>query len=72
MHRKSLLFLLNFSFYSIFSETETLEKPVSTTAYEKFGGIFFSLYPVYMNKINVIQSFHQEMYVIKESCNFIG
>ena len=43
MHRKSLLFLLNFSFYSIFSETETLEKLVSTTAYEKFGGIFFSL-----------------------------
>ena len=27
---------------------------------------------VYMQKINIIQPFHQEIYVIQESCNLIG
>ena len=57
-----VFFSLYFSFYIIFSDNETLEKPLSTTTYENLAEFFFIfLLSVYMHKINVIQSFHQEI-----------
>ena len=65
---ESLFFSLYSSFYTFFSDTATLEKPLSTAPYGKFGWNFFPLLASpYVQKVNVIESFHEDIYVIKES-----
>lgn len=50
-----------------------LAGPLLIKPYEKFSR-FLSLFwvSVFMQKNNMIQSFHQKVYVTKESCNLIG
>ena len=61
---ENLFYSPYFTFYTIFSDTATLEKSLRTTSYQKFGWIFCLFWlSVYMQKISVIQSFHQNIYV---------
>ena len=49
---ESLFFSLYFSLYTIFSDTATLEKPLSTKPYGKLGWDFFSLLPICLHAKN--------------------
>ena len=66
MHGKSLLIPL-FLILPFFGDIATLERPLSTAPYEipknLLETIFLFRLSVYMQKIYVIWSFHQEIYI---------
>ena len=49
---ENLFYSPYFSFYTIFSDTATLEKSLRTTSYEKFGWIFLPLLAICLHAKN--------------------
>ena len=61
---ENLFYSPYFSFYTIFSDTATLEKSLRTTSYEKFGWIFLPLLAICLHaKIQCDPVIPSEIYV---------
>ena len=72
MHGKSLLFTLFFILSYFQWHYNSWEASVHHTLWKTWLIFFLVWLSVYKQETNAIQSLHQEIYVIKESCNLIG